>query len=325
MTKKSGLPPIPPEEIKRLLKESAPSIWRHIAVISLGNNQAFSGVFAKSFGYEGILTAGQSAEQFLAKEHFAMAVSKVSHRLIVKTKDFEHLRIGYEESEGYASGQPDLSFVIIRNKELLRLLRNLKLSFYDLDIAGASVREVFLNPEKPMAKFNWSVAGCPRGKVEIAKQIIDGQQQEVITSPSALIQGNLVEYELANNFDYLKLYMGSGFEEFPDDYNGMSGGGIWYQMFLTDDGKKFSVNPILAGVARWQSEIKLKKGYKVRCITGHAWVSIYGYVVRVLAEKRAFENRASGVLETVDHGSIPCGSTIAENSEFQAPNSKKLR
>jgi hypothetical protein len=293
MTKKSGIPPIPTEEIERLLRDSAPSIWRHIAIISLGNNQAFSGVFARSFGYEGILTAAHSADQFLATERVALVVSEISHRLIVDSKDFDHVRIGYDEVEGYTSSQPDLSFVIIRNDELLRLIRSLKLSFYDLDIAGASVREVFLNPEKPLAKFNWSVAGCPREKVEIANQLIDGQSQEIVTSPTALIQGNLVEYHLENNFDYLKLYMASGFEEFPYDYNGMSGGGIWYQMFLTDDGKQFTVKPILAGMARWQSEVTLKKGYKVRCITGHAWVSIYGYVRRVLAEKRAAENRAS--------------------------------
>jgi hypothetical protein len=166
------------------------------------------------------------------------------------------------------------------------------LGFYDLDIAGASVREVFLNPEKPLAKFNWSVAGCPRENVDIANQLIDGQSQKIITSPSVLIQGNLAEYELANNFDYLKLCIPSGFEEYPIDYNGMSGGGIWYQMFLTDDEEEFTVKPILAGVARWQSEMTLKKGYKVRCITGHAWVSIYGCVRRILAEKRAAQSCA---------------------------------
>ncbi|MGA3269144.1 MAG: hypothetical protein ABSE16_20300 [Verrucomicrobiota bacterium] len=292
MTKKSGIPPIPTEEIERLLRDSAPSIWRHVAIISLDNNQAFSGVFAKSFGYEGILTAGHSAEQFLAKERLALAVSEISHRLIVDSKDLDHVRIGYDEVEGYSSSQPDLSFVIIKNEELLRLIRSLQLGFYDLDIAGASVREVFLNPEKPLAKFNWSVAGCPRENVDIANQLIDGQSQKIITSPSVLIQGNLAEYELANNFDYLKLCIPSGFEEYPIDYNGMSGGGIWYQMFLTDDEEEFTVKPILAGVARWQSEMTLKKGYKVRCITGHAWVSIYGCVRRILAEKRAAQSCA---------------------------------
>lgn len=291
---KSGIPPIPPEEIEKLLQDSAPSIWRHIAIVSLGNNQAFSGVFAKAFGYEGILTAGHSAEQFLAKERFVLVVSEISHRLIVDSGDFEHLRIGYDEIEGYSSGQPDLSFVIIRNEELLRLIRSLELKFYDLDIAATSVREIFLNPEKPLAKFNWSVAGCPREKVEPANQVIDGLSQEVIISPSVLIQGNLIEYELENNFDYLKLYMGSGFEDFPLDYDGMSGGGIWYQMFVTDDGKTYTVNPILAGVARWQGEMTLKDGYKIRCITGHAWVSIYGHVRRALAEKRAAESGVSG-------------------------------
>lgn len=104
-----------------------------------------------------------------------------------------------------------------------------------------------------------------------------------------MIQGNLVEYNSINKFDYIKLYIGSGFEEFPDDYNGMSGGGIWYQMFQTNDGKAFTVKPILAGVAMWQSEVMLKKGYKVRCITGHAWVSIYAHVRKALAQKRAGE------------------------------------
>ena len=292
MEKKSWSLPLPAEEIERLLKESAPSIWPHIAIISLGNNQAFSGVFAKSFGYEGILTAGHSAEQFLAKERVALAVAEVRHRLIVNSTDFDHVRIGYDEFEGYASGQPDLSFVIIRNKELLHLLHNIKLSFYDLDIGEASVRAVFLNPDKPLTKFNWSVAGCPREKVEISSQLIDGQPRELITSPSVLIQGNLVEYDMQNDFDYLKLYMASGFEGFPDDYDGMSGGGIWYQMLLTDDGINYTVKPILAGVARWQSEMTVKSEYKVRCITAHAWISIYAHVRGVLAQKRAAENRA---------------------------------
>ena len=294
-TQKSGIPPIPTEEIEVLLRDSAPSIWRHIAIIPLGNNQAFSGVYAKSNGYEGILTAAHSANQFLAKERVALAVSEVSHRLIVNSTDFDHVRIGYDETEGYTNSQPDLSFVIIRNEKLLQLIRSLKLSFYDLDIAASRAKEVFLNPEKPLAKFNWSVAGCPREKVEIANQLIDGQSHEIITSPSVLIQGNLVEYDydFANNFDYLKFYMGSGFEEFPDDYDGMSGGGIWYQMFVTDDGINFTVKPILAGIARWQSEMTVKKGYKVRPIIGHAWVSIYAHVRRVLREKRAAANRAS--------------------------------
>jgi hypothetical protein len=288
MTKKSGIPPIPTGEIERLLRESAPSIWRHTAIVSLGKDQAFSGVFAKSLGYMGILTAGHSAERFLAEERIALVVSEVSHRLIVNTKDFDHVRIGYDEFEGYVSGQPDLSFVIIRDKKLLQLLYNLKLSFYDLDVSSKRVREVFLNREKPMSRFNWSVAGCPRGNIEITRQLMHGQSQEIVSAPSALIQGNLLEYEIVNEFD-LKLYMGSGFEEFPNDYNGMSGGGIWYQMFQTDDGKKFSVNPLLAGVARWQSAITPKNGYKVRCITGHAWVSIYGRVRLALAVKQASE------------------------------------
>jgi hypothetical protein len=295
VTIKSGIPPIPTMEIERLLSDSAPTIWRHIAIIiTLGNNQAFSGVFAKSFGYEGILTAAHSAIQFLANDNIALAVAEEGHRFIVKSTDFDHVPIGYDEAEGYTSDQPDLSFVVIKNEQLLQIIRDQKLSFYDLDIAAVGVNEALLNPEKPFARFNWSVGGCPRGKIEIANKIIGGREREIITNHSALIQGSLVDWysDSVNNFDYLKLYMGSGFEEFPDDYDGMSGGGIWYQRFLTDNGINFTVKPILAGVVRWQSEESVKDGYKIRCITGHAWVSIYAHVRRVLAEKRGAENRS---------------------------------
>lgn len=73
----NGKPPIADEEILRLLNESAPLSLRHVAIISLGNGQEFSGVFAKSVGYEGILTAGHSAEQFLANENLTLVLSEV--------------------------------------------------------------------------------------------------------------------------------------------------------------------------------------------------------------------------------------------------------
>jgi len=91
-----------------------------------------------------------------------------------------------------------------------------------------------------------------------------------------------------SRFEATRRSASSGFEEFPASYKGVSGGGIWYQRFVSTDGKTYDVEPILAGVAVWQSKKpSVKKGYKVRTVTGHGWVSIYGHARSALAEKRA--------------------------------------
>ena len=281
MDAKSGLPPIPVEEIEKLLAGSAPAIQRHAAVVILQNEWIFSGVFVKSVGYEGILTAGHCASEFLAGERFALSVSEDWHQVWVEPKAVEHVSVGYDEAVGYTSNGPDLSFIIIHDKNLRSIIRSQGLEFYDLDTN--KVREVFGND---FAKFNWSVAGNPNEKVQVTKELVEGQLQKMVSTTATLIQGNFYGYDIRDNFDYVTLLLGSAFEEFPASYKGVSGGGIWYQRFITNDGKTYKVEPILAGVACWQSERTVKRGWKVRSIAGHGWVSIYGHVRRTLAEKR---------------------------------------
>jgi len=132
--------------------------------------------------------------------------------------------------------------------------------------------------------------GNPGEKIEVKKELVNGKEEMTTVTVAALVQGNLAGYELREQFDYVTILVGRGFEEFPASYKGVSGGGIWYQQFITTDGKTYDVQPILAGVAVWQSKNPtIKNGWKVGTVTGHAWVSIYGHVRRALAEKRAIE------------------------------------
>ena len=283
MEPKGRIPLIPPEEIERLLASSAPTIHRYAASVHLEDDSVFSGVYAKSFGFEGILTAGHCAKDFLDAERISLPVSELMHQLWAETSAFEHVPIGYDEAEGDTPDDPDLSFVIIRDEKLLGTIKRQNYEFYDLDHHGARVKEVFTTD---MHNFNWSVAGNPGEKVKVTKQVVSGHWHKFVDTTVALIQGNLESYELRGDFDYVTLLMGSGFEEFPASYKGMSGGGIWYQQIIVTDSKTYKVEPMLAGVACWQGERIVKKGYKVRTITGHGWVSIYGRVRRALAEKR---------------------------------------
>src|SRR6266446_4950470 len=285
MASKKRIPPLPLEEIERLLVRSDPIIKRHAATVHIESDFIYSGVYATSFGYEGILTAGHCANEFLAADHIALSVSDERHQLWVKPTAFEHVRIGYDEFEGYTSSGPDLSFAIIRDQKLLRIIKTQNHEFYDLDYHSTKVKEVF-TPD--MHNINWAVEGNPGEKIEVKKETVDGKEQTTIFTTAALVQGNLAGYQLREPFDYVTILVGSGFDAFPASYKGISGGGIWYQRFVSTDGKTYDVEPILAGVAVWQSEKPtVRKGYKVRTVTGHGWVSVYGHVRLALAEKRS--------------------------------------
>jgi hypothetical protein len=277
MEAKSGLPPIPVTEIERLLARSADTIHRYTAIACLLDNSVYSGVYVKCFGYEGILTAGHCASEFLAASRFALVVSENAHQFWVEPSFFEHIAIEHYEYEDYTTDGPDLSFAIIRDINLLRTLRGL-VAFYDLDNQDTNI---FRND---LAKFNWSIAGVPSEKIQETKIIANFEENRMVNITAAVMQGNLVSIETTNNFDYIKLRLLTGIEEFPKSYNGVSGGGIWYQRFIVKEDKTYTVEPILAGITVWQSKEPEKMQ---RFITGHGFASIYGTLRRVLAQKRS--------------------------------------
>lgn len=283
-----ALPPIPHEEIERLLAGSATEIHRHAAAIALLDNWICSGVYAKSFGYEGILTAGHCAKDIMAEERFALCVSEARHQLWVTPAAVEHVPIGWDETESPIPSGPDLSFIIIRDKSLRDIIRSHGIEFYDLDRQNTS--EVFGNPVI-VSKFNWSVAGNPNEKVRPSKELLHGHSYSMVMITAGVMQANFNSHDFRGDFDYVELLPLRAFGEFPDSYEGVSGGGIWYHRFVVRHGTHYHVEPTLAGIACWQSiEHIVKRGCEVRKITGHGWASIYEHVPRVLAEHRTREN-----------------------------------
>ena len=259
-------------------------IQRHAAIVHGESDFIYSGVYAKSFGYEGILTAGHCANDFLEAPHIALSIADEKHQLWVEPIAFEHVMIGYDVTKGYTSSGPDLSFVIIRNKSLIEIIKSQNFEFYDLDYYKTKVADVF-TPDTD--NFNWCVEGNPGEKIEVEKELVGGTEHTITLTTDTIVQGNFFGCEFRNEFDYVKILLGSGFEGFPDSYKGVSGGGIWYQRFVTKDGKNYDVEPILAGIACWQGTQRKMDAYKVRIIEGHGWVSIYGHVRKALGETRA--------------------------------------
>jgi hypothetical protein len=283
MENRTGLPPVSIPETENLLAASAETIHRHTALLCLENDWIYSGVFAECFGCKGILTAGHCAATFLEAGTVALLISEAYHRLWLKSASFEHVPVGFDETEGPLLSGPDLSFVIIKDENILRAIQSQRLEFYNLDNRRDEAEAIF---SRPIAKSNWCVTGCPKEKMEISSGLIGGQPQKVINTFAFAIQCNLIGIEMGTaGYDYIRLRVLSDFENFPDSYKGVSGGGIWYQRFVTNDDKNYRVEPILAGINCWQSQQTMKAKYKVRVVTGHAFVSIYRQVKLALMRK----------------------------------------
>ncbi len=272
----TGIPPIPKEQILKHLHNAQFSVRRYMSNIGLKNKAVYSGTYVNCCGHNGILTAGHCAEAFLSEEAFSLGVKETKHLLIAKPSDFEHVQIGFDAADGYTLDGPDLSFLIIKSNDLVDVLKGQNIDFFNLDRQDVNLFS------EPLAKFNWYVAGCPRETVHDAKEQINGEEYTIIHSTASGFQCNLIEMETRGDFDYVKLDAPSGQHDFPDDYNGVSGGGIWYLRFVTKDGKVYSIEPILAGVSVWQSE----ESNGQRKITGHGYNSIYGCVRQILAAKK---------------------------------------
>jgi hypothetical protein len=271
MHTKVTIPKLTELETRELLRGSADFIYPHTAIIVRLDTTICSGVFAKSFGYHGILTAGHCAELIFEKERVAFAVSELAHHLWVDCKSLHNVPIEQVKPNG-----PDLSFLIFKDAKLIDLLEQQKKSFYDLDCQDVGLLQ------QPLVTTHWCICGSPREKLEQYFALINNETHVLNTTPCVGMQSRLKKIEFKGKYDYMHLELLTKIEDYPVDYTGVSGSGIWYQRFITTDGITYKVEPILAGVVAWQERRKNNS----RTIIGHCYHSIYWHVRKALKERR---------------------------------------
>jgi hypothetical protein len=281
-------------QIQCLLDNSFSFIWQHSVAMILSPdvtpNVVFSGTFVSCFGYVGILTAGHCASALMESSEFYLLIRKDAHRFEVQPSQFFHLRIGYDEAEGHALSQPDLSFLIIKDRRILNMLIANSRFFYEmskLKIEDTGLVEGRFNSN------NWIIAGSAAEDTKTQSLLISGQTEKFITLGASVIKGNFVGHDLQSDygFDYIKLKVVSSSHGFPDSYNGVSGGGIWYLKFTKTATGRDVFKPLLIGVACWQSRKKISHEHTERIISGHGWVSVYGHFRKALFEKSQTDPR----------------------------------
>jgi hypothetical protein len=261
--------------------DSLPPVIRCSVVICINEDFVCSGVFAKSFGILGIITAKHCADEFLAVERFVLSVAEDAHYLSVASRNCQYIPVGDPDTDN-----SEICFVAIRDKDVVLAIMQQNYYFYDLD----DVKYANIFNTMPAA-FNWTVAGNPEEKISVRQVEMHGQSHKVITALAANIGCLLRGYDIQGRFDFVKLMIVSGVEDYPKSYRGVSGGGIWYHRFILNDDNTYTVEPFLAGIVCWQAEAKDIRGINGRILTGHGWVAVYGHLRKALYDTRVAFNK----------------------------------
>lgn len=269
---KEYVEPAKPFDLHPHMVGAVHEIKHYTVIFVLKDKRVGSGIFVNTCGYEGILTAHHVAEPVLENSEFGLCVAEHKHGLFLRSQHCQHLPIGYVRDNPQEENGPDLSFIIIRDANLLATLQSIK-SFYHLDTKDL---EYF---RSPLNRMNWFISGSPD---EAKKELGIFPDGPLVMFQNFIGEATFHDRTERDGFDFIKLKVPCGEGTFPKNCQGMSGGGMWLVPLSIDpDGDPKTIRheaPILAGVSFYQSEIENGE----RVITGHGYDSIYSRVRQTL-------------------------------------------
>jgi hypothetical protein len=263
---------LPLEIQAKILGEVAREAYDFSVSFVLNKQVCGSGTIIRAGGKVGILTAAHVADLFTGRseQNVGMVIAKHPHQFILYPQIIE--RVDYLGKKGPTDESgPDISFLRILSLEHLGTICARK-SVYRLD--GKSFSQF---GEFPMDLAIWFVTGAPD---EFAyRESLPGYADGILNSTIFSGAARFSHLEAGGPYDILKLKIPAGNSDYPGDYGGISGGGIWFSRFLISPDKRIETitkdSPFLAGVAFCQSGVD-EDGY--RTIIAHGPASIYDYV-----------------------------------------------
>jgi len=167
---------------------------------------------------------------------------------------------------------PDLGILYIFDPDKINTISSIK-SFYNLSKRS---NQVLLHPVS-VDKGCWYICGM------VAEFTTDAPPEpgyKVIKIFRGICDSGIVTNEQQrDNFDYLDFMVDENIKA-PQDFKGISGGGLWQVTFDKDqNGKPIVTDRILSGVAFYQSDLENNR----RIIRCHGRRSIYGNVLDALS------------------------------------------
>ncbi|HMO64695.1 MAG TPA: hypothetical protein PKE47_05655 [Verrucomicrobiota bacterium] len=262
-------------------------IFNYTIGFVLRDNLLGSGTLTSYEGRYGIITANHVAKEVFAATdgEVAILIAKSPHRRGINPMHFEHLVIGSPEHAG--DWKPDLSFICIRDQDLLGTLNSMK-SFYDIGPGRNGLAYFDCNRRN---EFWWFISGYP-SVFRDDKILSTGER--IASAKNFIGEAEYLDCYKLDWFDYLKLNLDAGASSFPNCYGGVSGGGIWMVPLVAEsDVGVSSPRPywFLAGVCCYQGALEASH----RVIEGHGPNSLYERLRDALekeAETHASSTRA---------------------------------
>jgi hypothetical protein len=170
------------------------------------------------------------------------------HRFEIDRCCIEHVPFGVPK--GRAEEGPDLSFLKLAGEPMMSTLKSKK-SFYRVSEKSFNNYNVL-----PPEQLNWWVFGAP---AVMAKPMTSKTFEGALFAKHLIAQAGYVSRDEHESFDILRLNLIAGAEPFPDDYRGVSGGGVWIAPLAMEKEKWLSSLSIenchLAGVAYFQGDL----------------------------------------------------------------------
>jgi len=219
-------------------------------------------------GLDGFLTAYHVAREVFKNptEKLRINIRPYPHSFSIPITHLEHHNVGKQESTANEHLGPDLSFIRILDRNAIGTIRAAKSFCY---VTEKTFNQEYLRV--PAYREPLYLAGAP---AELCRKFLE---KGAPTIGATHFVGESTFHALVDRdgFDYVELKLIAGDHNFPSNYQGFSGGGIWVVPFTIDPDKGMStinyVGPYLVGVAFHQSAIETGE----RLITGHGPRSIH--------------------------------------------------
>ena len=287
MSDRPWLPNLTYAKIAELMAGQSEYVFRHTAIMTQPDASLCSGVYIKLFGYYGILTAAHCPEKMMKKPKLCLAISGSWHQCIVDWEKFEYFPIdrnNMEPGDGNKARMPDLAVLIIKDTALVKAIEQSGLAFLDVNKQNYNI---FFDGTGVVG-FTWWLIGSPGDNVKQSSTGHSIDSSHLIKIETMGMQAQFDSYVEGQLHDYILLKLPNGTNGFPKDYQGVSGGGIWYFKFNSQNAIDYTVEPILAGIAISQMSDSLNSENQI--ITGHYARSIYCRVRDLFAQKHFLEN-----------------------------------
>lgn len=227
-----------------------------------------SGTLVRASSHHGILTASHVVSTFQKLPEVGLVVALTRHALKVPVETLNCIFSPASESEGEG---PDLAFVRIPDTNVGAILA--VRSFANLNVH----RDRAASLEK--SRGLWSIVGFPAERSHLKEQdgflTLENRGHCGVGLPPEA-------YEIRGDFDYYqKKVIYSATNDVPQNYGGVSGGGLWQTEILKNDDGYSIGSRVLRGVAFYQSP----RVESARQITCHGDSSIYEWLLPKIYER----------------------------------------